>query len=397
MKAIMFAAGKSTRTYPLTITRPKPLLPILDTTIIEYNLALLEKYVSEVIIVVGYKKDMLISHLKESEISKKIKLTLIEQKEQLGTGHALLTCEEHITDNDDSFLVMGGDDIFSNSDIMAMIDNSPSILAQKVENPDQYGVIEEKNNKFLKIHEKQKDPISNLVNCGMYVLNKDIFKKLKNVKKSPRGEIELTDALSNLNIVKVKDLWYPISYPWNLLEANVILLNKLNDSDFMIKGKVEDNVTIKGKVFLGEGSVIKAGSYIEGPVYIGKNCTLGPMAHIRKDTIICDNCEIGKTEIYDALIMKNSTSKHTAYLAHGIIGENVNIGAGTITADYRHDGKNHMTIINNKKIDSKRRKLGAFLGDNVHTGIGTLLYPGRKIWPGLGTLPGEVVTKDKKE
>ncbi len=95
--------------------------------------------------------------------------------------------------------------------------------------------------------------------------------------------------------------------------------------------------------------------------------------------------------------MDNTTSKHTSYAAHSVIGEHVNIGAGTITADYRHDGKNNITIVNGNKIDTGRRKLGAFIGDNVNTGIGTLIYPGRKLWPGTYTSPGEIVKIDKVE
>jgi len=163
------------------------------------------------------------------------------------------------------------------------------------------------------------------------------------------------------------------------------------------KGTIEKNVTIKGEVFIGEGSVIKSGTYIEGPVYIGNDCEIGPLAHIRKDTVILDKCRIGKMELFDILIMENTTGKHTGYAAHSVIGSNVNIGAGTITADYRHDGKNNMTIIKGKKVDSKRRKLGAMIGDDVCTGIGTLIYPGRKLWPNTSTLPGEIVTKDKVE
>ncbi len=149
------------------------------------------------------------------------------------------------------------------------------------------------------------------------------------------------------------------------------------------------------RVHIGEGTVIKSGSYIEGPVFIGNNCRIGPFAHIRKDTVIGDNCEFGKMELYDVLVMNNTTGKHVGYAAHSIIGENVNLGANTITADYRHDGGNHVTLIKDKKVDTNRRKLGAFIGDNVHTGIGTLIYPGRKLWPGTSTLPGEIVKIDK--
>ena len=170
------------------------------------------------------------------------------------------------------------------------------------------------------------------------------------------------------------------------------MLNKIKKRQ--IHGKVEPNVTIKGRVFIGEGTLIKSGTYIEGPAYIGNDCEIGPNAFIRKDTIIMDEV-MTRSEIIDSVLMDKIKAKHNCYLGHSVIGENVNIGAGTIIADYRNDAKNNITIVNKKKIDSKRRKLGAFIGDNVNTGIGTLIYPGRKIWPGLGTLPGEIITKDK--
>jgi NDP-sugar pyrophosphorylase family protein len=183
-----------------------------------------------------------------------------------------------------------------------------------------------------------------------------------------------------------------LRYPWNLLEANVAQLAKLRDCR---RGEVEEGVFIKGPVHIAEGALIKSGSYIEGPVYIGRNTRIGPFAHIRPDSVIESDCEIGKAELYDCLIMRGTTCKHQAYVGHSVIGENVNIGAGLITADYRHDAGLHSTVVDGRKVATGRSKLGAFIGAGVHTGIGTLIYPGRKIWPGLGTLPGEIVSKDK--
>lgn len=185
-----------------------------------------------------------------------------------------------------------------------------------------------------------------------------------------------------------------INYPWELLDANqaaMKLVKKKIDSSVT----TEENVTIKGEVAIGKNSIIRAGSYLEGPTIIGDNCDIGPMAHLRPETSIGDNCRIGKTEIVDCVLMRGCTSKHAAYLGHSVLGEGVNIGAFTVTADFRHDGKSHITLIHGEKIDTKRRKLGAFLGDNVHTAITTSIYPGRKLWPEMSTLPGEVVTKDK--
>ena len=154
---------------------------------------------------------------------------------------------------------------------------------------------------------------------------------------------------------------------------------------------------IKGNVVVGAGTIVNSFVTIEGPVVIGENCIIGPGTHIRSHTSIGNNCNMGKIELYDAIIMDGTVSKHTSYVGHSVVGCNVNIGAGTITADYRNDGQNNVTLVKGQKVDSGRRKLGAFIGDNVNTGIGTLIYPGRKIWPGLGTLPGEIIQKDKVE
>lgn len=402
LKAVILAAGKSTRTYPLTVNKPKPLLNLLGKSIIKKNLDALVDFVDEVYVITGFGENLIKTHLGNSYNG--ITINYITQKKQKGTGHALLMAQNEL-EKEELFIVMGGDDLYSREDIQSCIESTrTSILSCEVDDSRDFGALEiEGERKTLKkIHEKQNTPVSNVVSTGFCLLPGTIFNLLEKQKESERGEIELTDAINDLAqtediyVVKVNEYWLPITYPWSLLEANVFFLNKYEDR-FKQLGNIEEHVVIKGNVHIGKGTTIKAHSYIEGPVYIGDNCTIGPFAYIRKDTVIEDNCEIGKMELYDILIMENTTSKHTSYAAHGVIGRNVNIGAGFIMADYRNDGKSHVTLIKGKKVDSKRRKLGAFIGDNVNTGIGTLIYPGRKIWPNLTTLPGEVVTGDKTE
>lgn len=188
----------------------------------------------------------------------------------------------------------------------------------------------------------------------------------------------------------------PIIHPWHIIEANVDALKNLHRQH--IEGEVHEGVRIDGPVEIGAGSVIKNGTTIEGPVVIGENCTIGPCAYIRPDTVIGNDCFIGHGfEIFDSVVFDGTKGKHRSYVGHSVIGADVNIGCGFITSDYRHDSQSHVTLIHDKKLDSGRTKLGAFLGDGVKTGIQTLVYPGRKIWPGLGTLPGEIVREDKHE
>src|SRR3989338_578147 len=94
MQALILAAGKSTRTYPLTLTRPKPLLKVANKTLLEWNLDALQNIVSEAVIVVGYRQDMIRKHI--GKRYKKIRIKYVQQKQQLGTGHAVMVAESYI-------------------------------------------------------------------------------------------------------------------------------------------------------------------------------------------------------------------------------------------------------------------------------------------------------------
>ncbi|MGR3320025.1 MAG: bifunctional sugar-1-phosphate nucleotidylyltransferase/acetyltransferase [Candidatus Anammoxibacter sp.] len=394
MQAVILAAGKSTRTYPLTIETPKVLLKVLDKTILEHNLDQLQGIVTEAIIVVGFKKEMIIEALGEKY--KDIDLKYVEQKEQLGTGHALLVAEEFIKD---TFLSLVGDDLFSVNDIKNLLKYGNAALYKKVNDPSSFGVFLAEENRAKGVVEKPEEFVSDKANTSCYILQKDVFSLLKGLKKTERGEIELTDAINEIAekgdfyLEEIKDYWLPIGYPWNLLEANVFFLRKIRQS--VIEGDIEDGVTIKGKVIIGKDTIIKSGTYIEGPVFIGKNCEIGPHAYIRPDTLIYNDCRI-RAEVVDSIIMEGTTAKHYSYIGHSIIGKRCNIAAGTISADYRHDGAEHRTRIKSKLVRTGRKKLGTMMGDGVKTGINTSIYPGCKIWPGKTTLPGEIVRKDIK-
>ncbi len=392
MKAVIMAAGKSTRTFPLTVHTPKSMLPILNKPLLEYTLSSMHGLVDEFILIIGFEKDQIESYFGHSFQGTPIRY--VEQTEKYGTGGALLCAKPFLTDR---FIVLNGDDMFCRHDIEMVMKHRYGVLAKKVADPDRFGIFRLDQKGFVKeIVEKPQEHIGDLANIGVYVFDTDVF--YHDLKSSSRGEYEVTDylnylALQNKVHVEVASDWIPLTYPWNLLEANVEYLKRIKESS--IHGTIEEGAAIKGILHLGKGSIIKSGSCIEGPVFIGDNSEIGPLAHIRPNTIIRNNVRIGKTETVDSVWMDNTTAKHNGYIGHSVIGRNVNIGAGTITADFRHDGKNHTTVINNDKVDTRRRKLGVFIGDGVNTGIGTLIYPGRKLWPYTCTLPGEIVMKDK--
>jgi bifunctional UDP-N-acetylglucosamine pyrophosphorylase/glucosamine-1-phosphate N-acetyltransferase len=391
-KAIILCAGRSTRTYPLTVNRPKALLMVGGKTIIEHILDSVSGIAGEAILVVGFGKNQIISKLGDRYGN--IAIKYIEQGEALGTGDALLKAESLI-DKDERFMVMMGDNIYPRAAVEECWSYGISMLGQKVFNPSEFGVLETDGGFLTKITEKPDEATSNMANTGFYVINDRIFETLKTIAKSPRGEYELTDAVNaisksmRIRCFYTKD-WLPIVYPWDMLSANRQILAGMRGR---MEGDTEEHVTIKGEVVVGKGTIILSGTFVEGPVYIGENCVIGPNAYIRPDTAIGNGVRF-RGEVVDSIIMDNTTAKHNCYIGHSVVGENVNIAAGTVTADYRHDGEEHVTIVKGKKVYTGLTKLGAFIGDNVRTGINTSIYPGRKIWPSLSTKPAEIVDKD---
>jgi bifunctional UDP-N-acetylglucosamine pyrophosphorylase/glucosamine-1-phosphate N-acetyltransferase len=182
-------------------------------------------------------------------------------------------------------------------------------------------------------------------------------------------------------------------YPWDLLKANEDFLSHLSESQ--IAGDVHPSAVIDGHLQLGKGSRILPGVVIEGHVVIGENCKIGPNCYIRGATSIGHGCIVGNAvEIKNSLILSNTFISHLSFVGDSVIGQKVNLGAGTITSNFRHDGTMHRSMVEGELIATERLKFGAIIGDHVHTGIHTSIYPGRKIAAHATTRPGEIVQRD---
>ena len=332
MQAVILAAGKSTRTYPLTITKPKPLLKAANKTLLEHNLDNLDNLVDEAIIVVGYKKGMIKKHI--GSRYKNIKITYVEQKEQSGTGNALLLVEKYIKNH---FISLHGDDVYSRKDLKNIAGSKYqySILIKKIKNPKLFGVILQKNNILVDLIEKSQKFVSNLANTGLYKLDKKIFNSLKKTRKSARNEYDLTDAIKDLSKNEkihcvASQQWLPIGYPWDLLKADKILR----------KGKniIGNNSKIHGKV--------RSSS-------IGENCAINGNV---ENSIVMDNATIGKGSV----------------VRDSVIGDNVYFKGKILSKN------NALSITKNKKI--KAGRLGAIIADNANA-KNVVIEPGCKIWP----------------
>lgn len=141
------------------------------------------------------------------------------------------------------------------------------------------------------------------------------------------------------------------------------------------EGKIKANF---GKdIYLGEGTEVAPGVYIEGPAIIGKNCRLGHAAYLRENIIIGDNCIIGHgTEVKNSVFLPSAVAAHLNYIGDSILGNSVNVAAGVILANFRLDQKSVQVKIEEKIHDTNLTKLGAIIGDSTKVGVNSVLNPG---------------------
>ena len=173
---------------------------------------------------------------------------------------------------------------------------------------------------------------------------------------------------------------------WNYLNESEKSMKSIGEK---IAGTIEENVQIRGKIVLGKGSVLRSGSVLEGTVVVGENCRIGPNSYLRSGTIVADNCHVGISEVKNSIILSNSNVPHFNYVGDSILGENVNLGAGTKIANLRHDNANVKVLVNGRLVDSGRRKLGALIGSNTKTGINSSINCGAIVPNNSKIMPNE--------
>jgi UDP-N-acetylglucosamine diphosphorylase / glucose-1-phosphate thymidylyltransferase / UDP-N-acetylgalactosamine diphosphorylase / glucosamine-1-phosphate N-acetyltransferase / galactosamine-1-phosphate N-acetyltransferase len=395
MKAVVLVAGKGTRMEPLTSGCPKVMLQVANKPILEHILnSAIDAGIEGFVFITGYLEEQIREYFGDGS-KWGVSIEYIRQQEQLGTANAIGCVKGHV---DGAFLVLNGDMLIGQEDLKSLVSRTEEavICVKEVDNPSDFGVLETENSRVVRIIEKPKNPPTNLANAGIYLFRQSIFDFIDRTQLSVRNEFEITDSIQMLidsgetvGYSPLEGRWIDIGYSWDLLKANEYLLKSLQGR---CKGSVEPNATIKGEVVIGEGTLIRNGSYIEGPVIIGENCDIGPNCFIRPSTAIGNHVRVGNAvEIKNTIIMEKTHVGHLSYVGDSVIGHRCNFGAGTKVANLRHDGKNIKVMIKGKIIDSGRRKLGVIMGDDVHTGINTSINIGVIMETGKSTSPGEIV------
>jgi len=327
MKAVILAAGEGKRLRPFTETMPKVMLPVANRPILEYVVdALKNSGIKEIIIIVGYKKEVIMEHFKDYEDAK---IKYVTQDKQLGTAHALLQAKKQIKTSE-SFLVLSGDNIIDQKSILRLIENKAeySMLIKEHAHLSKYGVVFIEKNILKKIVKQTTKKTGGFISTGIYKFPGSVFNEVE--KFASQGNYSLFSVIQSIidQGIQIKtvnaELWMDIIYPWDLIYVNEFMTHFTPSS---INGVIEKGVSIKGPVSVGKDTTIYSGCYIVGPVSIGEGCEIGPNACIFPSTTIGNNSVIHPfSEIRNSVILDDTHIGSNSFVSHSIIGRGCSLG-----------------------------------------------------------------------
>lgn len=399
IKSVILAAGKGTRMKSET---PKVLHKIFDKTLLGYVLDSVKSFSKEAFVIVGHKAEVVTEFVNKNYSFAKTVL----QTPQLGTGHAVSMVCPQLENFDGLVLILCGDTpLVREKTLKKFVDEhiasgaDLSVMSTIFENPANYGRIIRCANGALEkiVEEKDATDVEKAVkeiNAGIYCLNwakiKPAFSQL--TSSNAQGEYYLTDIIEWANrqglsvkasVLEDSDEIYGINSRENLAIATR-LMNQRKLHELMANGvTIVDPAStwISQDTEIGADTIVFPGTYIEGSNNkIGKNCKIGPFAHLRGDVEIADNVKIGNfVEVKKSKIGEHTNACHLTYIGDSELGANINIGAGTITANY-----NPLTKVKSKTV----------LKDNVKIGSNTVLVAPVTVEEGANVGAGSVITKN---
>lgn len=377
IKAVLMAGGMGSRIRPLTLSRPKPLIPIANRPMIEYIVEKLKEFgVNEFVVTLSYLKDQIRNLLDKNYPDLNIKYSV--EKNPLGTAGGVKKVAKHI---DDTFFVLSGD-VLVNVDLNEILqfhkkNNAlATIVLTPVEDPSQYGIaVLDKKNQIVKFLEKPSanEVFSKIANTGTYVLepeildyittdggcdfSSDVFPQLIEEKAGVYGFIH-------------DGYWNDIGRPKTYLQANYDVLNQKINLNPHCK-KLDEGVGRLGDMWVEDDVDIKKKARLIGPVAIGSGCVIDKNCVIGPNTIIGDNVYIEKnTTVKGSVIFPDSEVKEGSYLKNCIVDSCCTIERGSF-------------------IES-----GAILGSNVELGSFSWVRSKRSIYNSTVILPESIVDSD---
>lgn len=339
MKAVILAAGQGTRLRPVTLTMPKPLVPVANRWLINYAIDVLKTAgLTDIGIVVNSLDSPIVENIGNGDILD-VNIEYIIQREQKGLAHAIGLCQDFV--GGEPFCVFLGDNIFQDKmtsllTTFANSDNEAALVVGEVNDPTRFGIAEIENDKIVRVVEKPKDPPSNLAIAGVYLFRPSIFDAISRIKPSWRNELEITDAIQVLisddNQVASYELdgwWIDAGKPGAIVMANQLVLEDLPYTPAPENGGyIEGDCEVSHRVLIGKNSKI-INSVVRGPVIIGDN-TIIENSYVGPYTALGDNVVIEGSEIEASIVMKNCEIRNIqGRIDRSLLADNARVTAAT--------------------------------------------------------------------
>jgi bifunctional UDP-N-acetylglucosamine pyrophosphorylase/glucosamine-1-phosphate N-acetyltransferase len=361
MQAVIMAAGRSTRTHPLTATRPKPLVPIWDRPLLEHQLRQLDGLVAEVLLVVGFLREQIEGRF--GDAFGEIRLRYVVQEHPRGTADALLAARPHVNAR---CLVLNGDDFYHRDDLAGLLASGRGLLIAQAKDPENRAVVQLQGDVLRGIVEKPKNPTKDAwCSVGGYCVERDDLRHLDEVVPSLRGEHELPDFILRLveqSVVRAKRIerfWLPITYSWDVLQAALFLwedparareLGLVDETPSAIRARSDvtlgRDVRIQGPVRLGANVRIADGARLFGPIAIGSGARIAEDAVVKR-SILFDDVVVGAR----------------ARVLDSVLGERVSVGAAARIES--RPGAELAIEVKGKRVVPEIARLGVVAGDGV--------------------------------
>ncbi|HXV62175.1 MAG TPA: sugar phosphate nucleotidyltransferase [Vicinamibacteria bacterium] len=365
MQAVILAAGRSTRTYPLTLNRPKPLIPIWGRPLLEHQLRQLPENVGEVLLVVGYRRHQIERHFGSSYEGRR--LLYVEQTEQRGTAHALIAAKPFLTG---PTVVLNGDDFYHRDDLETLTVGGRGLLVTRAKDPQNRAVVTIEDDRIVDIVEKPRNPPPDAwCSVGAYCVEHDDLALLEEVAPSVRGELELPDwvlllaSRERVHPCPIRNLWMPLTYAWDVLQTmNQLWNDPLGVERIGIERQERTlaDVEIEGPVFIGDGVAVGRGVRLIGPSAIGEGTSIGEGA-ILDNVVTFEGVRIGA----------GST------ITSSVLGARVRVGEGTKLP--ARPGTELSIDVNGKTVVPEIARLGSIVGDDRVIEPGRVVPAGRLI------------------
>lgn len=336
MKGLILSGGTGTRMYPLSFSRPKQMLPVLNKPLLEYNIIKLRSLgVTDIGIITNENENHIKTYFGTGD-KLRVKLTYIRQNIPLGLAHAVLTAKDFTGQS--PFIMLLGDnlimDTLKNAVKLFHSQKPEAVLAlAKVSNPSQFGVAQLESDTIRQLWEKPENPPSNWAVVGVYIFSPHIFEAIAVTRPSSRNELEITDAVQNLlNMDRtvlpyfLAGWWKDVGSPSDLLKANMQLLKTQKG---YYKG-VSENSSIDIRAQIKENTYIKNSTV--RPSNIDTNCSIENS--VISNSIIGPGCTIINSKIENSLIMGNCKISNVTNIKESVIGENCTVTGNASNGKY---------------------------------------------------------------